>query len=71
VFSGRPTIGQDNAVVGLFRLDPDGKTATRVQVRLGRASASTVEIVQGLQPGDRVILSELSLDGDTDRIRIK
>jgi hypothetical protein len=50
VFTGRPTIGQDNAVVGLFRLDTDGKTATRVQVRLGRASANTVEIVQGLQP---------------------
>lgn len=71
VFTGRPTIGHDNAVVGLFRLDPDGKTATRVQVRLGRASASTVEIVQGLQPGDRVILSEVPLPGGTERIRLK
>jgi HlyD family secretion protein len=71
VFTGRPTIGQDNAVVGLFRLDPDGKTATRVQVRLGRASGSTVEIVQGLQPGDRVVLSEVPLADDTERIRIK
>ena len=71
VFTGRPTIGQDNAVVGLFRLEPNGKTATRVQVRLGRASANTVEIAQGLQPGDRVILSELPLPDDTERIRIK
>jgi multidrug resistance efflux pump len=71
VFTGRPTIGGDNAVVGLFRLDTDGKTATRVQVRLGRASANTAEIVQGLQPGDRVILSEVSLPDGTERIRLK
>ncbi len=71
VFTGRPTIGRDNAVVGLFRLDTDGKTATRVQVRLGRASANTVEIVQGLQPGDRVILSEVPLPDGTERIRLK
>ena len=71
VFTGRPTIGHDNAVVGLFRLDPDGKTATRVQVRLGRASASTVEIAQGLQPGDKVILSEVALPDGTSRIRLR
>jgi HlyD family secretion protein len=71
VFTGRPTIAQDNGVVGLFRLDADGATATRVQVRLGRVSANAVEIIQGLQPGDRVILSELQLPDNTQRIRIK
>ena len=71
VFAGRPTFAQDNAVVGLFRLDADGATATRVQVRLGRVSANAVEIIQGLQPGDRVILSELQLPDNTQRIRIK
>jgi hypothetical protein len=70
VFTGRPTIGQDNVVIGLFRLDPGGQTATRVQVRLGRVSANTVEIVQGLRPGERVILSELSLPDGTERVRI-
>ena len=71
VFTGRPTFAQDNGVVGLFRLDADAATATRVQVRLGRVSANAVEIIQGLQPGDRVILSELQLPDNTQRIRIK
>jgi len=71
VFTGRPTFAQDNAVIGLFRLDPGGRTATRVQVRLGRVSANAVEVVQGLQPGDRVILSELQLPDNTQKIRIE
>ncbi|MDP9176992.1 MAG: HlyD family efflux transporter periplasmic adaptor subunit [Gemmatimonadota bacterium] len=71
VFTGRPTFAQDNAMVGLFRLDPDGRTATRVQVRLGRVSANAVEVVQGLQPGDRVVLSELQLPDNTQRIRVR
>jgi multidrug resistance efflux pump len=71
VYTGRPTLAQDNAVVGLFRLDPDGKAATRVQVRLGRISANSVEITQGLVPGDKVVLSDVSLPDNTERIRIK
>jgi HlyD family secretion protein len=71
VYTGRPTMGQDNATIRLFRLDPDGSTATRVAVRLGRISANTVEIASGLRPGDRVILSELSLPDDAERVRIK
>jgi HlyD family secretion protein len=71
VYTGRPTLAQDNAVIGLFRLDPDGKAASRVQVRLGRISANAVEIVQGLVPGDRVVLSDVSLPDNTERIRIR
>ena len=71
VFTGRPTVGQDNAVVGLFRLDADGQTATRMQVRLGRTSANSVEIVQGLRPGDKVVLSDVQLPDDTEWIRIR
>jgi HlyD family secretion protein len=71
VYTGRPTLAQDNAVIGLFRLDPDGKAASRVQVRLGRISASSVEIVQGLVPGDKVVLSDVSLPDNTERIRIR
>jgi multidrug efflux pump subunit AcrA (membrane-fusion protein) len=71
VYTGRPTLAQDNAVIGLFRLDPDGKAASRVQVRLGRVSANAVEITQGLVPGDKVVLSDVSLPDNTERIRIK
>jgi multidrug resistance efflux pump len=71
VFTGRPSAGDNNAMITLFRIDPDGKTATRTAVRLGRVSANAVEIVQGLNPGDKVILSDMSLPDNTERIRIK
>jgi multidrug efflux pump subunit AcrA (membrane-fusion protein) len=71
VFTGRPTVAQENGVVPLFRLDPDGSGASRIRVRLGRVTANSVEIVQGLVPGDRVILSDVSLPDNTERIRIR
>ena len=40
VYVGRPAFGQPNSTVGIFRLDEDGKTANRVQVKLGRASVN-------------------------------
>jgi len=70
VHTGRPALGDDNAVITMFRLGDDGKSATRVSVRLGRVSANSVEIIQGLKPGDKVILSDLSLPDNTERIRI-
>ena len=71
VFTGRPTFAQDNSAVGMFRLDPDGKSATRVQVRVGRVSANAVEIVQGLQAGDKIVLSDVTLPDNAERFRIK
>src|SRR5687768_3375420 len=71
VFTGRPTLAQENSIVKLFRLDADGRSATRVPVRLGRVSANAVEILQGLQPGDRIVLSDVSLPDDAERFRIK
>lgn len=68
---GRPTYGQANATIGLFKLSADGNEATRVQVKLGRTSANAVEIVSGLQAGDRVILSDMSRFDAVDRVRVK
>jgi multidrug resistance efflux pump len=70
LYVGRPTTGQPHTTVTLFRLDPEGKTATRVQVKLGRASVNTIEIVDGLKVGDRVILSDMSSMDSHDRIRL-
>lgn len=68
---GRPAGVASESATRLFRLDPDGKGAARVAVQLGRNSASTVEIQQGLKEGDRVILSEMSRWDRTDRIRLR
>ena len=56
--------------VGLFKVDPDGAGATRVQVKLGRGSVTTIEIVDGLKEGDVVILSDTSQFDSSDRIRL-
>jgi HlyD family secretion protein len=70
VYVGRPAVGQERSAVGLFKLDPDGNYATRIQVQLGRSSVSTIEIVKGLNPGDRVILSDMSQWDANDRIKL-
>ena len=68
---GRPAFGQEMATVGLFRIEPGGGEATRVQVKLGRSSVNLVEIVGGLKEGDQVILSDTSAWDAFDRLRIK
>jgi HlyD family secretion protein len=70
LFVGRPTFGQPNSQIGLFRLDQDGRGATRVQVKLGRGSVNTIEILDGLRTGDQVILSDMSAWDAHDRIRL-
>ena len=68
---GRPMSAADNSTVELFRIDRDGKSATRVQVRLGRTSASRVEVTGGARPGDRLVLSDMSAYENVARIRIR
>ncbi len=67
---GRPAYGQANSAVGLFKLAADGKEAGRVNVRLGRTSVNTVEILGGLQPGEKVIISDMSRWDGYDRVRV-
>lgn len=67
---GRPVIGQAGQKIGLFKIDPDGKGATRVTVTLGKVSVNAVEIVDGLKAGDRVILSDMSAWDSHNRIRL-
>jgi len=70
VYVGRPASGQPNGQVSLFRLEPDGKEAVRVAVRTGRASVNAIEILDGLKPGDQVILSEMASQDQTPRIHL-
>ena len=70
IFVGRPVFGQEDSVVSLFRLAADGTHATRTRVGLGRASVNAIEVLEGLQPGDRVVLSDMSTWDQFDRLRI-
>jgi len=71
LYVGRPVHGEANSTVGLFKVVDDGGAAVRVQVQLGRTSVNTVEIVKGLQIGDKVILSDMSAWDNYDRVQLK
>ena len=66
---GRPAFGQEESTITLFKLTPDGE-AHRTKVVLGRSSVSTIEIKEGLQPGDQVILSDMSSYDQFDRVKL-
>ncbi|MGA3165109.1 MAG: efflux RND transporter periplasmic adaptor subunit [Terriglobia bacterium] len=71
IYVGRPAFGQPNSTVGIFKIEEDGKGANRAQVKLGRASVNSVEILSGLQPGDKVVLSDMSAWDAFNRIRLE
>ena len=70
IYVARPVQGQPESTVGLFRVSADGKYAGRVSVKLGRASVSNIEVIEGLQPGDRVILSDMSQHDRSNKVRV-
>ena len=71
LFVGRPVHGQADSTISLFKMTPDGSEASRVNVKLGRSSVTTIEVLSGLQVGDKVILSDMSQWDNVDRIRLK
>lgn len=71
LYVGRPAFGQEQSTVGMFKLEPDGTGAVRAQVKLGRSSVNTVEILQGLKEGDQVVLSDMSRWDSFDRVRLE
>lgn len=71
LYVGRPASGQENSTVNLFKLDANGQTATRVPVKVGRASVNTIQVLDGLHEGDSVILSDMSRYDKTDKVQIE
>jgi len=71
LYVGRPVHGQSESTIGLFKLVDDGAEAVRINVKLGRSSVNLVEVMQGLQVGDKVILSDMSQWENFDRIRLR
>jgi multidrug efflux pump subunit AcrA (membrane-fusion protein) len=70
LYVGRPAFGQENSTISLFRLDANGRDATRVPVKVGRASVNSIQVIEGLREGDTVVLSDMSRWDNTDRIRL-
>jgi multidrug resistance efflux pump len=71
LYVGRPAFGQENSTISLFKLDGDERDATRVPVKVGRASVNSIQVIEGLHEGDKVVLSDMSRWDNTDRIRLQ
>ena len=70
LYVGRPAFGNENSTISLFKLTPDGKGAVRVPVKVGKVSVNAIQILNGLNEGDTVILSDMSRQDNVDRIRL-
>ena len=70
IYVGRPAFGQENSTVTIFKVSANGE-AHATKVKLGRASVNTIEVIEGLQPGDQVILSDMSQFDAFDRVQLK
>jgi RND family efflux transporter MFP subunit len=71
LYVGRPALGNENSTLSLFKLDAEGKGATRVPVKVGRASVQDIQVIEGLKEGDTVILSDMSRWDGVDHIRLE
>ena len=76
VYVGKPVHGQTDSTIGLFKLTCascplNDNEAVRVNVKLGRSSVNTIEVLDGLKVGDKVILSDMSQYDNVDRIRLR
>jgi len=70
MFVGKPTNAAEGGITELFKVTPDGKEASRQKVKLGRSSVNVIEVIEGLQVGDRVILSDMAQYDGYDRVRL-
>ena len=71
LYVGRPAFGNANSTISLFKVDPDGKGAVRVPVKVGQASVNEIQVLDGLHEGDTVILSDMSRWDNFNRIRLE
>jgi HlyD family secretion protein len=71
LYVGRPSLGQENSTVGLFKVVNDSGDANRVQVRLGKSSVNAIQVIEGLAEGDKVILSDMSSWDAFERVRLR
>ncbi len=68
---GRPVCASTEGATELFKVVEDGRYAMRTRVQFGRTSVSTIEILEGLQADDEIILSDMSQWDGQEKIRLK
>jgi HlyD family secretion protein len=71
LYVGRPSLGQDQSTIGLFRVSRPSGNAERVQVKLGVSSVNSIQVISGLNEGDEVVLSDMSAWDAFDRVRLR
>jgi HlyD family secretion protein len=70
LYVGKPAYVKNDSDNAVYKLDGDGHYATRVMIKVGKASLNYVEIIGGLQAGDRIITSEPGAWQSKDRVLI-
>jgi hypothetical protein len=71
LYVGKPAYGQSDSQVQLFKITEDGEHAVRTTVRLGLGSVNLIEVIEGLEEGDEVVLSDMSRWDAVDRVRLR
>ncbi|MGH8285471.1 MAG: efflux RND transporter periplasmic adaptor subunit, partial [Steroidobacteraceae bacterium] len=71
VFVARPAYGEPESDVSVFKVATDGERAERVSAKFGKASVNEIHVVSGLEPGDRIIVSDISQWSAYDELRIR
>jgi HlyD family secretion protein len=70
LFVGRPVQSQPESQMMVFKVTEGGRAASRVVVKLGRGSVGNIEVIQGLNVGDQIILSDMSQWDAFERVRL-
>ncbi len=71
LYVGKPSYVKNDASIAVYKLDPEGRYATRVTIEAGKVSLNYLQVLQGLAPGDRIITSEIAEWQGQERILLK
>ena len=71
LYVGKPAYVKNDAAIAVYRLDPAGRYATRVRIEAGKVSLNHMQVLQGLQAGDRIITSEIGAFQNQERVLLK
>jgi hypothetical protein len=71
LYVARPVHANQYSLIGVFKVVDDGGHAVRVNAKFGRASVNTIEVLDGLKEGDKIIPSDMTTWDNFDHIRLR